>query len=252
MIAGLPMYDRQELQTEQDFFWSKLRSNLGFGPESLTKPDNIVNFWQRSDLVFGQTCGMPYRTFLHDKVKLIGTPDYGIAGCSSGHYRSAVIVHRDSKLHQLGDLANTTIAYNEPLSQSGWAAVVSEMEEAGLKPTAGLQTHAHANSAIAVSTRKADFAAIDAHTWRLLLTYQTELTNKLRVVHWTTPTPGLPFICAERFDTDELFVAVQNTLGDMSRVDLNKLGLCGIVKIPKQHYLNILSPSSPCNLFGHA
>ena len=251
MIAGLPMYDRPELRAEHDRFWSAIRANLGFGPDRLNSPNDMVSFWQSDDLVFGQTCGMPYRTFLHEHVQVIGTPDYGINGCPPGFYRSAVIVQKNSKLHELGDLDHKRIAYNEALSQSGWAAIIAEMETARLCPSSGLQTHTHINSAKAVSEHQADFAAIDAHTWELMRRYQTELTNTLRVIHWTQPTPGLPYICASKFDAQALFSAVSQAIDGLQSSDLQTLGLRRVVKIPKQDYLDILTPSSPCNLFEH-
>ena len=251
MIAGLPMYDRPELRDAHDRFWAAIRANLGCGPERLNNPTDLASFWQSDDLLFGQTCGMPYRTFLHDRVQLVGTPDYGLDGCPPGYYRSGVIVHADSKIGEFGDLAEKRIAYNEALSQSGWAAIIAEMEYADMRPSSGLQTHAHINSAQAVSKKLADFAAIDAHTWALMCRYQTDLTSTLRVVHWTSPTPALPYICATRFDAQAIFNAVQNALNALPSPDTETLGIRGIIKIAKQDYLDVLTPSSRCNLFEH-
>jgi ABC-type phosphate/phosphonate transport system substrate-binding protein len=251
MIAGLPMYDRPELRDAHDRFWAAIRANLGHGRESLSSPADMASFWQSDDLLFGQTCGMPYRTFLHDRVQLVGTPDYGIEGCPPGYYRSAVIVHADSEIREFGELAEKRIAYNEALSQSGWAAIIAEMEYADMRPSSGLQTHAHINSAQAVSKKLADFAAIDAHTWALMCRYQTDLTLTLRVVHWTSPTPALPYICAMRFDAQAIFHAVENALNALPPSDSETLGIRGIIKIAKQDYLDVPTPSSPCNLFEH-
>ena len=251
MIAGLPMYDRPELRDTHDRFWAAIRANLGFGPKRLNSPTDMASFWQSDDLLFGQTCGMPYRTFLHDRVQLVGTPDYGIEGCPPGYYRSAVIVHADSEIREFGELAKKRIAYNEALSQSGWAAIIAEMENADMRPSRGLQTHAHINSAQAVSKKLADYAAIDAHTWALMCRYQPDLTLTLRVVHWTAPTPALPYICAMRFDAQAIFHAVENALNALPPSDSETLGIRGIIKIAKQVYLDVLTPSSPCNLFEH-
>ena len=79
------MYDRPELRDAHDRLWATIRGNLGYGPESLSSPTDMASFWQSDDLLFGQTCGMPYRTFLHDRVQLVGTPDYGIEGCPPGY-----------------------------------------------------------------------------------------------------------------------------------------------------------------------
>ena len=251
MIAGLPMYDRPELRDAHKRFWAAIRANLGFGPESLSSPTDMASFWQYNDLLFGQTCGMPYRTFLHDRVQLVGTPDHGLEGCPPGYYRSAVIAQADSEIGEFGDLAEKRIAYNEALSQSGWAAIITEMEYADMRPSSGLQTHAHIKSAQAVSKKLADFAAIDAHTWALICRYQTDLTRSLRVIHWTSPTPALPYICATHFDAQAIFHAVENALDALPPSVSETLGIRGIIKIAKQDYLDVLTPSSPCNLFEH-
>ena len=245
------MYDRSELRDAHDRLWATIRGNLGYGPESLSSPTDMASFWQSDDLLFGQTCGMPYRTFLHDRVQLVGTPDYGLEGCPPGYYRSAVIVHADGEIREFGELAEKHIAYNEALSQSGWAAIIAEMEYADMRPSSGLQTHAHINSAQAVSKKLADYAAVDAHTWALMCRYQTDLTLTLRVVHWTFPTPALPYICATRFDAQAIFHAVQNALNTLPPSVSETLGIRGIIKIAKQDYLGVLTPSSPCNLFKH-
>ena len=163
------MYDRPELRDAHDRFWAAIRANLGFGPENLSSPTDMASFWQSDDLLFRQTCGMPYRTFLHDRVQLVGTPDYGLEGCSPGYYRSAVIVHSESKIHDFYELDGKNIAFNDGLSQSGWGSVIVEMQTKGLQPKRGIRTHTHASSIHAVRKREADFAAIDAHTWRFML-----------------------------------------------------------------------------------
>ena len=133
MIAGLPMYDRPELRAAHDRLWSAIRANLGFGPDKLSHPKNIQEFWLSKELLFGQTCGMPYRIFLHERLHLVGTPDYGLEGCASGYYRSAIIVHAESKIHDFYKLDGKNIAFNDGLSQSGWGSVIVEMQTKGLQ-----------------------------------------------------------------------------------------------------------------------
>jgi hypothetical protein len=61
----------------------------------------------------------------------------------------------------------------------------------------------------------------------------------------------LPYICATRFDAQAIFHAVQNALNALPLSDFETLGIRGIVNIAKQDYLDVLTPSSPCNLFEH-
>ena len=250
MIAGLPMYDRPELREVNDDFWSAIRANLGFGPDKLSRPKNIQEFWLSRELFFGQTCGMPYRTFLHESLYLVGTPDYGLEGCAPGYYRSAVIVHSESKIHDFYELDGKNIAFNDGLSQSGWGSVIVEMQTKGLKPKRGIRTYTHESSIHAVCKREADFAAIDAHTWRLMCKYHPEITHQLRVIYLTKPTPGLPFVTAYENYAELIFEAVSKTIRTLDNVMRTNLGIKGIVYIPKNEYVEVANPHSPSELIN--
>ncbi len=122
MIAFLGMYDRPETRAANDRLWASIRDHLGRGPQHLSRQVDVWQTWASPDLIFAQTCGMPYRTRLHDTVNLVGTPDYRLPGCAPGHYNSVFVVGRDAPGEQLADFAGKTLAYNEPMSQSGWAS----------------------------------------------------------------------------------------------------------------------------------
>ena len=98
MIACLPMYARPELDDASRNFWHLIRDNLRSSgmkaPDELNLKGNLMTVWTNPELVLSQTCGMPYRMFLHGKVNLIGAPDYGLENCPTGFYRSAIIAHR--------------------------------------------------------------------------------------------------------------------------------------------------------------
>ena len=245
MIAGLPMYDRPELRAAHDRLWSAIRANLGFGPDKLSRPKNIQEFWLSRELFFGQTCGMPYRTFLHESLYLVGTPDYGLEGCAPGYYRSAVIVHSESKIHDFYELDGKNIAFNDGLSQSGWGSIIVEMETKGIQPNRGILSHSHASSIHKVCKREADFAAIDAHTWRLMCKYHPEITSQVRVIYFTKPTPGLPFVTAYENYAELIFEAVSKTIKQLDKVTRTNLGIKGMVYISKDKYLGVANPQVP-------
>jgi ABC-type phosphate/phosphonate transport system substrate-binding protein len=87
-----------------------------------------------------------------------------------------------------------TFAFNDEGSQSGWAALAAEAPEVLRGPR--VQTGSHRASTLAVREGRADFAAIDAVTFRHL-TAASETTG-LRIIHATTPRPGLPSSPARR------------------------------------------------------
>ena len=116
MRASLPMYDLPALRAAHGRFWSLLRGRLvdaGIDAPVALTPDGIgPAFWTAPDLVFSQTCGMPYRTQLLGKVQLVGTPDYGLPGCPPGYYASHLIKRQEDSRQTLADFAGDALGEN--------------------------------------------------------------------------------------------------------------------------------------------
>lgn len=243
MTAMLGMYDMPALQPANDRFWSSIRAHLGYGPAQLTRDRDFWQIWQDPDLIFAQTCGMPYRTRLHGKVQLVGTPDYGLEGCPPGHYCSVFVARTDDP-RDLADLTSGVFAYNEAVSQSGWAAPVTHLLGQGLAPGQLLESGGHARSAQAVAEGRADYAALDALTWELLVEH-TDLGRTLRSVATTSPTPTLPYITALDRDANAIAEAVRNAIWALSDADRKALHIRGLIEIPPEHYLAVPNPPAP-------
>ncbi|MDQ2089164.1 phosphate/phosphite/phosphonate ABC transporter substrate-binding protein [Marimonas arenosa] len=243
MIAALPMYDRPETAAANDAFWTAIRARLGHGPSRLTRPDDPWPVWRSPDLLLAQTCGLPFRATLHTTVTLVGTPDYSLPGCPPGHYRSVLVARKPAA--PLTDLLAGPFAYNEALSQSGWAAPQAFFVEAGLPgPQTLLKTGAHRASARAVAEGRASLAALDALSWELMRQHD-RFTDVLEVVAATRPTPGLPLITAARRDAKALYTAVTAAITDLSPADRATLHLRGLVAIPAADYLAVPLPIPP-------
>jgi ABC-type phosphate/phosphonate transport system substrate-binding protein len=254
VIAALPMYDGPEAAAANDRFWALIRDGLraaGQGaPDALTRTDDLWAVWQSPDLVLAQTCGLPFRARLHDRVTLVGTPDYGVEGCPPGYYRSVLVARADDPRLALVDFDGATLAYNEALSQSGWAAPLAAAAEAGIVLRPGPMTGAHRASARAVAEGRAALAAIDAVTWRMIRG-PDRLEDALRVVGHTAPTPGLPLIARAGADAAALFRAVAQAIPRLAPGDAACLGLRGMVAIPAETYLaQPLPPPAPAGPGG--
>lgn len=243
MTAMLGMYDMPALQPANDRFWSLIRTHLGEGPEHLTRDRDFWDIWKDPELVFAQTCGMPYRTRLHGEVQLVGTPDYGLPGCPPGHYCS-IFVGRVDDDRDLEKLVTGTFAYNEALSQSGWAAPVVHLSDLGLAPSSLLETGGHALSAQVVAEGRADLASLDALTWTLL-TEHTDLGDKLRQVTTTKPTPVLPYITSNGQDAGRIGQAVRAAIDNLSPEDRQALHIHGLIDIAAEDYLAVPNPPTP-------
>lgn len=239
MTASLPMYDTATTRAANDRLWALIRARLGQGPRTLDRATDPHQTWEDPGLVLSQTCGLPYRSVLHDRVTLIGTPDYGVRGCPPGYYKSYVVVRKDDPRRHLGTFRGATLARNDVRSQSGWAALEGHLAENNMGFSFRGHTHdtgGHARSAEAVAGGHADLAALDAVTWTLIKR-ENPVAAQLRVLISTRPTPGLPFIAAAGADQARLFEAIRLAIEDLSTRDRARLLLKGIVAIAPQAYL---------------
>lgn len=244
-LASLPMYDRPETAAANDMLWQEVRERLaGDAPAQLTRDGDLWAQWLDPGLVLSQTCGFPYRARLHGKVALIGTPDTGLPDCPPGHYYSVLVVRRDDARVSLCDYARARLAYNDPLSQSGWAAPQGFAASRGFAFAETLCTGGHAASARAVAAGDADIAAIDAITWRLIARHDAFAQN-LHVIARTAPTPALPFIAGVRCDTAAIFDALAGAIATLPARSRQALGLCGLLRLPASDYLCLPTPPQP-------
>lgn len=244
MIASLPMYATPLTAGADARFWAQIRDGLRAqgidAPETLTlAPADLLAHWRDPAMVFSQTCGLPFRALLKDEVTLIGAPDYGIKGCPPGHYCSYVIARADDPRDALSEFAKACFAYNEPMSQSGWAALALEAPDVLQGPF--LRTGSHRASVLAVRQGQADFATIDAITWRHL-TAASEATG-LKIIHATKPTPGLPYITAKTGPADTLFTVVSQAIAALDKHDRAALHLKDLIAIPARAYELPIPPS---------
>jgi ABC-type phosphate/phosphonate transport system substrate-binding protein len=249
MIASLGMYDFGPAMAANDQFWALIRDGLraeGIGaPDSLTRGEAAFwPAWQAPDLLLSQTCGYPYRARLHDRVTYVGTPDYGVEDCPPGHYRSVFVVRADDPRQTLADFDGAPFAYNEALSQSGWAAPQTHAARAGIHLPPTLMTGGHRLSAKAVTEGRADIAALDAVTHMLLLDNDPGIA-RLRVIAATDPTPGLPFITALGGPAEAIFRAIEKAIPALAPQDRRTLHLKGVTRIPTAAYLAVPNPPAP-------
>lgn len=247
LVAAFPMYRRPELGPALDALWTATRDHLRAegiaAPEALTVvEDDLLSFWKRPDLLLSQTCGFPFRHFLRDRVVLVGTPDFGVQDCPPGHYRSALVVRRDDPRQFLRDFHGATIACNDALSQSGYAAPLVAAQRAGLRFGAIRMSGAHIASAWMVAQGQADIAGLDAVSWRHMTAFDPWVRD-LRVLGWTEPSPGLPFITACAPMAPTLGHCLSRAIQSMPELLRDRLSLKGLVSIDAGDYLAVADAS---------
>jgi len=242
VIAALPMYDRPETRRATDRFWGLIRTGLmarGIdAPETLTRGNDPWEAWQAPDLVLAQTCGLPYRARLHAQVTLIGSADFGLRGCPPGDYNSVILARGDALPPA------PVLAVNEALSQSGWAALERFCRDAGLSPRDIVLTGAHRASVRAVIAGRADMAACDAQTWRLIQRHDDWARDAIEIAR-TPPGPGLPFITRAGQDPAPYLAALSEACIALDAGDRAALNLCGIVARAPGDYTALPIPQAP-------
>ena len=249
MTASLGMYDFGPAQAANDRLWALARDALRAAglaaPEALTRGEGAYwPAWEDPGLVLSQTCGYPYRARLHGRVTLVGTPDHGLPGCPPGHYRSVLVARRDDPRRTLRDFADAALAFNEDLSQSGWAGPAQHLLSQGLTPRPVLRSGGHRLSVRAVAEGRADLAGVDALTWAMLRG-QEPAAEGLRVVAETAPTPALPYISGPDADGPAIFAALQRAIAALAPEDRATLHLRGLAAIPAAAYLAVPTPPPP-------
>ena len=248
MIASLPMYDRPETRAATDRFWHLIRDALRargvLAPDDLTRNGDPMDHWTSPNLVMSQTCGLPYRARLSGVVTPFAVADYGL-GYSDGRYTSVIVSHAQ------GPWRDARIAVNDPLSQSGWAALKIWLEFYQVRTSKLTITGSHAASARLVRDRAADIAAIDARTWQLMLAYDSwsqDLFDVTFLGGLTKPdlsSPGLPFVTRRGNDPEPYLGALGDAFHAMADEDRAALRLHGIHPASPQTYLCLPIPPQP-------
>ena len=252
MIASLGMYDFGPMEAANDRLWALIRDDLHrrgmAAPDALTRGENAYwAAWEADDLLLSQTCGYPFRARLHERVTYVGTPDYGVEGCPPGYYRSVFVVRADDPRQTLKEFDGAPFAWNEDLSQSGWAAPQTHAAGLGIRLPPAIKTGGHRLSARAVAEGRADIAALDAVTHALLAATDPQM-SQLRIIEATAPTPGLPLITAKGGQSDVLFAAFASAVRVLSEADRRTLRLRGVVRIPTEAYLAVPNPPAPAQI----
>jgi ABC-type phosphate/phosphonate transport system substrate-binding protein len=241
MIATLAMYDHPRQNEANDKLWQAIRAHLNAtgidAPETLTRKGDKWANWQHKELILGHACGLPFKQVLHTRVNYVGTFDYDLPGTDPGYYRSFIIVRADDPRQTVAEFNGSKLAYNDSDSQSGWGALRAWATANHLRLVPKLITGAHVKSAKAVSDGRADIASVDAVTWRAIQSFEP-FADKLRVLDETSATPGLPLICAERYDPTVVRNAVDVAVDGMDADTQAILGINGVVSFPVEVYLN--------------
>jgi len=186
----------------QQAFWTFMRERLreaGMAgvPEALDDQLSHHQAWLDPRLLFAQTCGFPFVKRLRGHVRLLATPVYDAPGCDGPNMCSVIVTRSSHAPSELADCRGMAVAINEPGSNSGYNLLRAAIAPlAGAGPFFGrvIETGGHIASIEAVSSGKADVAAIDCITYDLLRRHAPSRIEGLHILAETPSGPNLPFI----------------------------------------------------------
>ena len=247
MIASLPMYDVPEAVGANDRLWNSIRTELARegidAPAKLQREADRYDVWRHENLLFSQTCGLPFRKELHNSLTLVGAPDCELEACEPGYYRSVFVASHSCAKSRFTEFNGARLAFNGDDSQSGWAAPMQEAKANAMEFSDFLETGSHEASAYAVFRGDAEIAAIDVSSWRLILMLKP-WAKELKTVGFSRPTPGLPFVTGFPEIADVLFHAVRDAVSLVDERDKRFIPYRGLVRIAKSEYLKIPLPTA--------
>lgn len=236
-----PMYDLPRVQFAWDALWGATRDALRArgieAPDALTRQLAPMDSWAAHNLLIGQICNLPYRALYRGQaaghgLSALGCLDHGIEGCLPGYYRSVIIVQEDDPATCPAQVQGYALAYNEPLSHSGWGAVWSWAQTHGVQLCPTQRTGAHALSLAALQNGRAQIASVDILTWRYADPAQRA---GLRVLDYSAPAPGMTYITRAP-DPAPIRAALAQAVDALPEAPRAALGLRGFAPLPDLAY----------------
>lgn len=233
------MYDLPELQEATDALWAAIAFELvelGVdAPSALTQPTGaLLEHWRSADLLFSQTCGFPYASFLRPHVTVLGAFHYETTYADDPGFYRTVLVARSP----LASFDGARVAINNHDSLSGCVSLGVALLDAGVTVAPPfLMTGGHVLSLLAVQNGDADLASIDGLTFALISEVRPAAVAGLSVVGYGPRTPCTPFVTSRPELAEPLRSALRAALARVCPDVLRCLHIRGFVEHADTVYL---------------
>lgn len=156
-------------------------------------------------------------------------------------YRSVVIVAASSDRQSLGDLAGATMAFVDPLSNTGYLRPIQELRRRGYRPEIFLGkilfTYAHDRAVEAVTRGLVEAAAVDGMVLDAMVRKDAGLKEKIRVI-WEGPVDPPPPVVVRKGLTPEAKRHLLDRLKEAGQ--LPEVGIAGFAPADDRVYRRFL------------
>ena len=202
--ASLPMYNLPEMQADNFAFWQAIRTELhSLGvpdiPETLEFDRKPVPAEIEPATLFTQVCGWPLQTIYAGQASVIGVPVYDAPFCAGPTHVGVFIVHRDSSMREIADLAGCHFVFNSVHSNSGMnlpRRMIADLAGGERFFASIAETHSQPGNLERVARGEAEATCVDCVTFAFFARHRPHLAERLRVLAPTVSTPAIPFVTA--------------------------------------------------------
>ena len=197
----------------------------------------------RRQLYLGQICGIDFANAGAEDYRYLATFALADEAVPAGHYRSVLVTPAKGGLKALEEFRpdQHLVAVNEPGSFSGAVTFASTMLGSGKGKFPHHQiTGSHAASLDRVAQAKVMLASIDCVSFEMVTRQYPEMRDQIRIVGFTAPHPGLPFVTSAQMPDDICAVMSQRLCsffhGERVKLWSERLGVSGIICLPEASY----------------
>jgi ABC-type phosphate/phosphonate transport system substrate-binding protein len=226
-IANLPWYDLPEIAASTDAFWRAVAERLRAAgvdgvPHELERDGDHEEQWRHPRLLLSQACGYDVLYDSRAHLRAVARPQFSVAGCADGGYRSAVVVRADGPFRALEDLRGGVCAVNDRTSHSGTnalRALIAPLARGGRFFREVVESGAHTASMELLRAGLADVACVDVVVLALCRRVRPKETAELREIARTPPAPAPPWVTSHATEprvVAALRDALSGALGDPS------------------------------------
>ena len=247
------MYDFPEVQDSTEKLLAALVEALESCNETahVQTPDSSVHaelmkMWRSNDMVLSQSCGLPFMEELHQFVNVIGTPTWTDVSDEHGRYQTVIVVRESLDVSSVAELGGLRPVVSNTQSLSGWCSLgvaIAEVTNDSSFVRPFVQSGGHARSLQMLQDNNADFASIDAATFRLLKRHRPKLTNGLRLIGRGPVVPATP-LHVSKTRTASLSDVSDAVSGVLDRPDLQSaladIGISGFVRLANSDYDGVM------------
>ena len=251
--VSLPMYDFPEVQDSTLKLLAALVDALTSCGEVVhaETPDGSVHeklmeMWCSNDTALSQSCGLPFVEDLNAFVDVIGTFLWTDVSDTRGRYQTVIVAREELKVSSVSELDGLRPVVSNTQSLSGWCSLGVALAEAkidqnSVKPY--VLSGGHARSLQMLQYGDADFASIDAATFRLLTRHRPELTKDLNLVGRGPVVAATPIQVSKTRSAslDEISEAVASVfIRPELQAALVDIGISGFVRLANSDYDGVM------------